>query len=75
MNAAEIDALCEAAFAAYNQRAGGKTWDGKPIPPWGQCGPRVRNNWRAAIVAVLNNVDGEMLAIDHDGPMPEFEAT
>lgn len=52
MNAAEIDALCEAAFAAYNQRAGGKTWDGKPIPPW-----------------------GEMLAIDHDGPMPEFEAT
>lgn len=41
-----------AAFNAYNQRAGGLTYDGKPIPPWEDVGPKVRNRWRAAIAAV-----------------------
>jgi hypothetical protein len=35
-------------FAAYNEQAGGLTWDGKPIPPWESTGPKVQANWRAA---------------------------
>lgn len=72
MNATEIDEHCEAAFAAYNERAGGKTWDGKPIPPWKECGPRVRNNWRAAIVAVLDRLDGFVVIFDTMSDVPGF---
>lgn len=35
-------------FAAYNEQAGGLTWDGKPIPPWEATGPKVQANWMAA---------------------------
>lgn len=42
------DDLARAMFAAYNAQAGGLTWDGKPIPPWENTGPKVQENWRAA---------------------------
>lgn len=44
------------AFEAYNESKGGKTWDGKPIPPWGDVGDEVRNGWEAAAFAVVKNI-------------------
>lgn len=35
-------------FRAYNAEAGGKTWDGRPIPPWEEVGDKVHANWNAA---------------------------
>lgn len=40
--------LARSMFAAYNEQAGGLTWDNKPIPPWENTGARVQANWMAA---------------------------
>lgn len=48
-----IEGLARRAFDAYNAQAGGLTWDGKKIPPWGDVGPRVQANWRAAVLMVV----------------------
>lgn len=40
--------LAEEMFKSYNAQAGGKTWDGKDIPPFSECGEKVRANWEAA---------------------------
>lgn len=45
--------ITEKAFNAYNKQAGGKTWDGKDIPPFSEVGDKVRANWVAAIEEVL----------------------
>jgi hypothetical protein len=49
--------IAEKAFNAYNKQAGGKTWDGKDIPPFAEVGDKVRANWIAAVkeVAVTPN--------------------
>lgn len=42
------------AFEAYNEAKGGRTYDGKPIPPWDAVGDDVRSAWeRAAAVVVI----------------------
>jgi hypothetical protein len=33
---------------AYSQRAGGVTFDGKPLPPWDALGDDRRSCWLAA---------------------------
>lgn len=56
----EADAITELsarAFAAYNTQAGGKTWDGKDIPPWEKTGEKVQANWRAALRTTLAKID------------------
>ena len=56
----EADAITELsanAFAAYNVQAGGKTWDGKDIPPWEKTGEKVQANWRAALRTTLAKID------------------
>lgn len=45
------------AFQAYNDQVGGKTFDGKDIPKWGDVGKKVQDGWRAAAVAVLQYLD------------------
>ena len=42
------DDLARQMFDAYNEAAGGITWDGKPIPPFDAVGLKVQANWRAA---------------------------
>jgi hypothetical protein len=37
--------VAEIAFNAYNEQAGGKTWDGKDIPPFSEVGDKVRMSW------------------------------
>ena len=47
--------LARAAFEAYGQSTGGKTWDGKDIPPFevvAERTPHVARAWEAAVVAV-----------------------
>lgn len=68
---ADVEAAAKAAFAAYNEQAGGLTWDGKPIPPWEQTGPRVQANWWAAVVAgveAMIRADTQRLAASLRGP-------
>lgn len=43
----------QVAFEAYNIQKGGKTWDGKDIPPWSAVGEAVQSGWDAAAEAVL----------------------
>jgi len=43
--------IAEVAFKAYNEQAGGKTWDGKDIPPFSEVGDKVQANWIAAVKA------------------------
>lgn len=45
------------AFDAYNESVGGKTWDGKPIPPWELLTERIREAWRCASDAVIHGVE------------------
>jgi len=48
-------ALARAAFEAYGASTGGKTWDGKPIPPFDvirERTPHVAAAWEAAADAV-----------------------
>jgi hypothetical protein len=42
------------AFEAYNASRGGVTYDGKPIPPWGEVGDEVRAAWEASASAVMH---------------------
>lgn len=44
--------LAKVAFEAYNVQAGGKTWDGKDIPPFEEVGEKVQANWIAATKAL-----------------------
>lgn len=51
--------LAEVAFAAYGESVGGKTYDGKPIPPLAtirENTPRVAAAWEAAAEAVRDRV-------------------
>ena len=52
----QFDYLAELAFKAYNDQAGGKTWDGKDIPPFAEVGEKVQANWRAAVKAVWDDL-------------------
>jgi hypothetical protein len=49
-------ALAAIAFDAYNKQAGGKTWDGKDIPPFSEVGEKVQLNWCAAALAISEEV-------------------
>lgn len=49
---AALEELAQIGFVAYNAEAGGKTWDGKDIPPYSEVGDRVQGNWRAAAKAI-----------------------
>ena len=58
MNESNRD-LARIMFDAYNEQAGGKTWDGKPIPAFDvvcERTPHVAEAWRAAVRAVLAKV-------------------
>lgn len=48
--------LAKKAFDAYNIKAGGKTWDGRDIPPFEDVGEKVQANWMAAVEAILEEV-------------------
>lgn len=42
----------EVAFDAYSKQAGGKTYDGKDIPPFSELGDAVQANWLSAVNAL-----------------------
>ncbi len=57
---ADVARLAEIAFDAYSAATGGKTWDGKDIPPFASVRdrtPHVARAWEAAVAAVLREVD------------------
>lgn len=54
----EEKTLGQVAFEAYNEAKGGKTYDGKPIPPWetltDETGLAVRAAWEKAVGAAID---------------------
>ena len=55
-----IGDLARVAFEAYGQSTGGKTWDGKPIPPFDEIRartPHVAKAWEDAARAVLATLE------------------
>lgn len=52
--------MAERMFRAYSEQAGGKTHDGKPIPPFSEVGDKVRANWVAAARAAATMIGGHV---------------
>lgn len=50
--------LARLGFEAYNEQAGGKTWDGKDIPPFDEVGEAVQANWIAGAKAIREALEG-----------------
>lgn len=51
--------LGQIGFEAYNESTGGKTFDGRPIPPWSQvetASPHVVKAWSAAGEAIASEI-------------------
>lgn len=67
MQRPDAEALAREMFDAYNQAAGGLTWDGKPIPPWDATGPKVQANWRAAAQRAISVVLRWCTGVGPDG--------
>jgi hypothetical protein len=46
----------QVAFDAYNNHGpnAGKTYDGKPIPPWGEIAEHTRERWEVAAKATIH---------------------
>lgn len=52
----DVAELARIGFEAYGESTGGKTWDGKPIPPYAVVAertPHVARAWEAAVAAIL----------------------
>jgi hypothetical protein len=56
------------AFEAYNKAKGGKTFDGRPIPPWGEVGAEVQAGWEAAADAVA-----DVILADEEDDEPAYD--
>lgn len=55
----DVANLARVAFEAYGASTGGKTWDGKPIPPFDvirERTPHVALAWEAAATAILKEL-------------------
>lgn len=55
-----IGDLARVAFEAYGASTGGKTWDGKPIPPFDtirERTPHIAKAWEDAVAAVLATLE------------------
>lgn len=50
--------LAKELFQAYNEQAGGLTYDGKPIPPFEEVGEKVQENWKAVARYFLKKSHG-----------------
>jgi hypothetical protein len=46
--------LAMAMWLAYSQQAGGKTFDGKPLPTWEELGDERQQCWFAAAEAAMS---------------------
>lgn len=56
----DIAGLARVAFEAYGASTGGKTWDGKPIPPFDvirERTPHIAKAWEDAVAAVLSELE------------------
>jgi hypothetical protein len=55
-----MSTLGQVAYEKYNEAKGGKTWDGKPIPPWesltDDVGLAVQNAWEVAARAAADEM-------------------
>jgi hypothetical protein len=49
-------ALAQRMWDAYSQQAGGKTFDGKPLPSWDELGEERQACWNAAASAALTSI-------------------
>lgn len=51
-HAAAEDRALRRMWAGYADQAGGKTFDGKPLPTWDELGVERQECWRAALRAI-----------------------
>lgn len=47
------DLVAQAAYTAYGNAAGWKTWDDQAMPTWEELPPHVKDRWEAAAVAAM----------------------
>lgn len=52
----ECDLLAAKAYAAYAISAGGKNFQGNPMPAWAELPEAIRGHWRAAVGAVIEAI-------------------
>jgi len=46
--------LAKTMWEAYSRKAGGKAFDGKPLPTWDELGPDRQACWEAAADAAID---------------------
>lgn len=51
-----FEQLAESAYAAYCKQAGGKTFDGKPLPTFAELGAERQACWVAAVKQTASEV-------------------
>ncbi|MDG9703826.1 hypothetical protein [Streptomyces sp. DH37] len=49
----DTEALARAAYTAYGEATGSRTWDGRPMPDWAELGETIQRAWSAAATTVL----------------------
>jgi hypothetical protein len=47
-------------YEAYAKFTGGKTFDGRDMPEWGDLTDRIQDAWRAAARAILGEVSSDL---------------
>jgi hypothetical protein len=52
----DIKELSQLMYQAYTIKAGGQTWDGKPMPEYKDLGHKVQLNWLAAAKATYEKL-------------------
>lgn len=51
-----LDDIAGMAYEAYSMAAGGKAFNGDPLPSWNQVNPQIRSYWRAAMRVVRGSL-------------------
>lgn len=50
--------VVQAAYEAYAEDAGWKSYGGDPLPQWKDLAPRIRRHWVKAVSAALKAAEG-----------------
>ena len=58
--------LAERGYRAYARYTGGKTFDGRAMPAWGDLPARIQEAWAEAAVAIAAAIVPDV----HTGPAP-----
>jgi len=63
-------ALAKAMWGSYSAHAGGKTFDGKPLPTWDELGEERQGCWIAAAIRATFELGVSHFIVERDDGTP-----